>query len=55
MDAPPNAGLPAQPVHVFVCYAREDKRWLDSSDRYGLIPFLADSLRRQHVSFWFDV
>lgn len=41
-------------VHVFVSYAREDKRWLDTEYRYNLIPFLAESLRRHNVVFWYD-
>lgn len=41
-------------VHVFVSYAREDSRWLDPASRHNLVPFLADSLRRHHVAFWFD-
>jgi hypothetical protein len=39
------------PIHVFVCYAREDHRWLESG---SLIPYLQDSLRKQNVEFWFD-
>ncbi len=41
-------------VHVFVSYAREDKRWLDPEYRYNLIPFLAESLRRHNMVFWYD-
>ncbi len=41
-------------VHVFVSYAREDKRWLDPEYRFNLIPFLSESLRRHNVVFWFD-
>jgi hypothetical protein len=41
-------------VHVFVSYAREDKRWLDPEYRCNLIPFLAESLRRYDVVFWYD-
>lgn len=41
-------------VHVFVSYAREDKRWLDAEYRFNLIPFLVESLRRHNVVFWFD-
>ncbi|MGD0156104.1 MAG: YCF48-related protein [Terracidiphilus sp.] len=41
-------------VRVFVSYAREDKRWLDPDYRYNLIPFLAESLRRHNVVFWYD-
>jgi photosystem II stability/assembly factor-like uncharacterized protein len=47
-------GAPDEFVHVFVSYAREDKRWLDPDYRYSLIPFLKDSLRRHNVAFWFD-
>src|SRR5579862_7860245 len=45
---------PEEPVHIFVSYAREDKRWLDEEHRYSLIPFLMESLRRHNVTFWFD-
>ena len=41
-------------VHVFVSYAREDKRWLDPEYPCNLIPFLAESLRRHDVMFWYD-
>jgi WD40 repeat protein len=41
-------------IRVFVSYAREDKRWLDPKDKYNLIPFLTDSLRRSNVAFWTD-
>ncbi|MGA2568943.1 MAG: TIR domain-containing protein [Terracidiphilus sp.] len=41
-------------MHVFVSYAREDKRWLDPEYRFNLIPFLVESLRRHNVVFWFD-
>ncbi len=41
-------------VHIFVAYAHEDKRWLDPEYRFNLIPFLKESLRRDHVEFWFD-
>jgi S1-C subfamily serine protease len=47
-------GVPDDLVRVFVSYAREDKRWLDPEYRFNLVPFLADSLRRQGVSFWID-
>ena len=41
-------------VHIFVAYAHEDKRWLDPEYRFNLIPFLKESLRRDHAEFWFD-
>jgi photosystem II stability/assembly factor-like uncharacterized protein len=41
-------------VHIFVSYAREDKRWLDQEYRFNLIPFLKESLRRDNADFWFD-
>lgn len=41
-------------VRVFVSYAREDKRWLDPAYAYNLIPFLAESMRRHNVVFWYD-
>ena len=43
------------PIRVFVSYAREDKRWFQEEDhRYALIPYLANSLRREGVVFWYD-
>jgi hypothetical protein len=45
---------PESTVRVFVSYAREDRRWLEPDDRFNLVPFLAESLRRQNVVFWFD-
>jgi photosystem II stability/assembly factor-like uncharacterized protein len=47
-------GAPDDLVRVFVSYAREDRRWLDPDYRFGLIPFLMESLRRHRVVFWFD-
>jgi hypothetical protein len=47
-------GLHEELVHVFVSYAREDKRWLDPDYRFNLVPFLMESLRRHNVVFWFD-
>jgi hypothetical protein len=47
----PNEG---NPIHVFVSYAREDKRWLDPNDKFKLIPFLSESLRWKDVVFWSD-
>jgi len=41
-------------VHVFVSYAREDKRWLDPEYRFNLVPFLKESLRRDNARFWYD-
>jgi hypothetical protein len=41
-------------VHIFVSYAREDKRWLDQEYRFNLIPFLKESLRRDNADFWYD-
>lgn len=41
-------------IHIFVSYSREDKRWLDPNDEFGLIPWLARSLRRDGVEFWYD-
>ena len=41
-------------IHVFVSYAREDKRWLDPDYRFNLVPFLMESLRRHNVVFWYD-
>jgi hypothetical protein len=54
MDTHPPAAPREEIVHVFVSYAREDRRWLDPSDPYNLVPFLTESLRRHNVVFWFD-
>ncbi len=54
MNAIDRSDAPEKTVHVFVSYAREDKRWLDPEYRYNLIPFLAESLRRHNVVFWYD-
>jgi hypothetical protein len=54
MSTQANAGEPEKTVHIFVSYAREDKQWLDPEYRYNLIPFLAESLRRYGVVFWYD-
>jgi hypothetical protein len=45
---------PSDVVRVFVSYSHKDKRWLDAKSQFNLVPFLADSLRRQNVEFWFD-
>lgn len=44
----------SEPIWVFVCYARAEDRWVDPKSRHNLIPWLAESLRRQHVEFWVD-
>lgn len=54
MNANANTGAPENMVHVFVSYAREDQKWLDLAYRHSLIPFLAESLRKHDVAFWFD-
>ncbi len=54
MNTTANAGAPEKMVHVFVSYAREDQKWLDPQYRCNLIPFLAESLRKHDVAFWFD-
>lgn len=48
------SGPHSEVVRVFVSYAHEDKRWMDAKNRFNLVPFLVDSLRRQNVEFWFD-
>ncbi len=45
---------PEKPIRVFVSYAHEDSRWLDPAYRFNLIPFLAESLRKQNIEFWID-
>jgi hypothetical protein len=47
-------GLPGEPIHIFVSYAREDSRWLDVDYRFNLIPYLVDSLRKENIEFWID-
>jgi predicted ATPase len=42
------------PTRIFVSYSREDGRWLDPGSPHGLIPWLARSLRRDHVETWYD-
>jgi hypothetical protein len=54
MSTQANAGEAEKTVHIFVSYAREDKQWLDPEYRYNLVPFLAESLRRYGVIFWYD-
>jgi hypothetical protein len=54
MSTDATAGAHEELVHVFVSYAREDKRWLDPEYRFNLVPFLMESLRRHNVVFWFD-
>ncbi len=54
MTTDANPGAHEELVHVFVSYAREDKRWLDPDYRFNLVPFLLESLRRHNVVFWFD-
>ena len=41
-------------MHVFVSYAREDKRWFDPDYHFNLVPYLTESLRRNGVTFWYD-
>ncbi len=43
-----------EPIRVFVSYARQDAKWLDPAYSFNIVPFLADSLRRYSVTFWFD-
>jgi hypothetical protein len=54
MGANASSVVSGEVVRVFVSYAREDKRWLDPAYRYNLVPYLAESLRRLQVTFWFD-
>src|SRR6185437_2189046 len=46
--------MPSEQVIIFVSYSHEDERWLDPRAGRKLIPFLADSLRKQNVLFWYD-
>jgi hypothetical protein len=41
----------AEPIQIFVSYAHQDSRWLGDD---SLIPWLARSLRRDQVVFWWD-
>lgn len=44
-----------QPIRVFVSYSHQDSRWFDvESATTCLVPWLADSLRRLGVKFWWD-
>lgn len=54
MDSGSNSRTGSETVRIFVSYAREDRRWLDPNDQRSLIPFLKDSLKKQHVLFWYD-
>jgi hypothetical protein len=54
MSTDATAGVHEELVHVFVSYAREDRRWLDANYQFNLVPFLVESLRRHNVVFWFD-
>ena len=54
MDRNEQAGAREETVHIFVSYAREDGRWMDPGNRYNLVPYLAESLRRHNATFWFD-
>jgi len=40
-------------IHVFVSYSRADSMWVQDGPT-GLIPWLAQSLERDRVQFWFD-
>ena len=54
MDIATKTDTSDQTVHVFVSYAREDKKWFGPDDRHNLVPFLKASLERQDVVFWYD-
>jgi hypothetical protein len=54
MDASTNTGTQQEETRVFVSYAREDAKWVDKNYPHNLIPYLAESLRRHNVTFWFD-
>lgn len=41
-------------LKVFVSYSHHDRRWVARDSSHNLIPFLADSLRRDGVEFWYD-
>ncbi|MHC4236602.1 MAG: toll/interleukin-1 receptor domain-containing protein [Planctomycetota bacterium] len=41
-------------LKVFVSYSHHDRRWVARDSPDNLIPFLADSLRRHGVDFWYD-
>jgi len=40
-------------IRIFVSYSRADERWVQAGPR-GLVPWLAESLRREDVVFWVD-
>ena len=41
-------------AQVFVSYSHLDRQWLDPKYKFDLIPWLAYSLRREGISFWYD-
>jgi len=43
-----------EPVHIFVSYAHEDKRWLLEDDPHHLIPYLRAALVDLKVTIWAD-
>lgn len=49
-------GVEDEPLHIFVSYAHEDKRWLDAADEHNLIPWLEHAFSRHQppVAMWYD-
>ncbi len=40
-------------VQIFLSYSHEDRRWVEPGP-WGLIPWLAQALKRDGVEFWYD-
>ncbi len=40
-------------IRIFVSYSHRDEQWVQDGP-FGLIPWLAQQLRRHQVAFWFD-
>jgi Tol biopolymer transport system component len=42
-------------LNIFVSYARKDIKWIEPpAEKYNLIPYMEESLRRKKVKFWVD-
>jgi len=41
-------------LRVFVSYSHKDGKWVDKDSAFSLIPWLAESLHRDGVDFWYD-
>jgi len=43
----------AETISIFVSYSHKDKRWVQEGP-FGIVPWLATQLRRDHAEFWID-